>query len=165
MTKYKVLFVCLGNIVRSPLAEHIFRDMLVQEGLSDKYEVASAGIEAWHVGEKPDPRMLRVAAQKGLTYTNKAKQITRAELSSYDMILAMDFDNLSALLRMADGDLPTDHIYLLRDFDPQSKKGLPVPDPYYGGFSGFETVFDIIKRSCRGLLDSLEREKRIGEKR
>ncbi len=158
MTKKKILFVCLGNIVRSPLAEHIFRDMVSEEGLGDRYETASAGIEAWHIGEAPDARMINVAAQRGMHYTGSAKQITRADLTAYDLILVMDHGILAALLRMANGNPSTQHIRLLRDYDPQSEPGLAIPDPYYGGLNGFETVFDLIKRSCRGLLDALVRE-------
>jgi len=134
--------------------------MITQEGLQDKYESASAGIEPWHVGEPPDPRMVRVAAQHGLNYSGKAKQVNRLDLSSYDMILAMDHNNLSSLLRLADGQPAVQNIHLLRDYDPQSEDGLAIPDPYYGGLDGFETVFDIVKRSCRGLLDALERKDR-----
>jgi protein-tyrosine phosphatase len=165
LTKKKILFVCLGNIVRSPLAENIFRDMVTQEGLQENYESASAGIEPWHVGEPPDLRMVRVAAQRGLNYSGKAKQISRVDLPAYDLILAMDHNNLATLLRLADGQSAAQNIRLLRDFDPQSERGLAVPDPYYGGLDGFETVFDIIKRSCRGLLDVLEREDRQDRRR
>ncbi len=154
--KKRLLFVCLGNIVRSPLAENVFRFIAKQNSLEEKYEVSSGGTDAWHVGETPDPRMVRVAALHGLHYTGKARQVQPKDIQAYDLILAMDLSNLTNLLRMANGSTDKEKIHLLREFDILGTPDSPVPDPYYGGLEGFEEVYHIIERSCQGLLDALE---------
>jgi protein-tyrosine phosphatase len=152
----RILFVCLGNIVRSPLAENMFRHLAEQEGLGDKYEVDSAGTSAYHVGESPDPRMRRVAAGRGFEYTGRARQVSRSDLEDFDLVIPMDSSNRDALLELTRNQGQEDKLYLMRQFDPQGGPEAPVPDPYYGGIDGFENVFNIVQRSCQGLLDALE---------
>lgn len=154
--KTKILFVCLGNIVRSPLAENLFRHLAQKANLSHKYEVDSAGTGAWHVGEPPDERMVRVAAQHGLNYTGSARQFTRDDFDQFDLIIPMDRDNRAHLFGIAHGSQEQEKIHLLREFDPHGSLNAGVPDPYYGGIDGFEQVYAIIERSCRGLLMALE---------
>lgn len=154
--KTKILFVCLGNIVRSPLAENLFRHLVQKAGLSHKYEAASAGTGAWHVGEPPDERMVRVAARHGLHYTGSARQFKQEDFARFDLIIPMDRDNRAHLFSMARGATEQEKIHLLREFDPQGSLNAGVPDPYYGGMDGFEEVYTIIERSCRGLLLALE---------
>ena len=152
----KICFVCLGNIVRSPLAENIFRYLVSDAGLDDRYQLDSAGTGVWHVGEPPDRRMRRVAASHGYKYAGIARQITRADFDEFDWIIAMDSDNKTKLINLADTPEKAAKVRLLREFDPQGGPNAAVPDPYYGGIDDFEEVFQIVERSCRGLLEALE---------
>lgn len=154
--KKKVLFVCLGNIVRSPLAENIFKNLVNQAGLTNEYLVDSAGTGSWHVGESPDSRMIRVAAQHGLRYSGRARQVTRRDLDEFDYLIAMDRDNRANLFSLVQNPEQQAKIYLLREFDPQSHQNAEVPDPYYGGIEGFERVYEIVERSCQNLLQAIE---------
>jgi len=155
----KICFVCLGNIIRSPLAENLFRYLVKTAGFGNKYEIDSAGMDSWHVGEKPDRRMRRVAASHGFKYSGRARQFQKLDLDLFDLIIAMDSSNRRALLSLADKPEQRDKIFLLREFDPLGGPDLPVPDPYYGGIDGFEDVYRIVERSCQGLLDYLEDSK------
>jgi len=157
--KTKIIFVCLGNIVRSPLAENMFRHLAEKRGVADRYEVDSAGTSAYHVGESPDPRMRRVAEQRGFRYDGRARQFTPPDLAKFDLVIAMDQSNASELRRMARTKEEREKIHLLLEFDPQSSPGDAVPDPYYGGIDGFGKVFDLVERASRGLLDALENGK------
>lgn len=152
----RICFVCLGNIVRSPLAENMFRHLSGQVGLSHKYVVDSAGTSGWHVGEQPDRRMRRVAAGHGFNYDGRARQFKQSDFDDFDLVIAMDSSNRSDLQRMARDDAQAAKIHLMREFDPEGSPSAPVPDPYYGGIDGFEDVFQIVRRSCQGLLDALE---------
>ncbi len=150
-----VLFVCLGNICRSPLAEGVLRNLIDQAGLSERFEVDSAGTGDWHVGEPPDARATMVAKQHGVELDGRARQITGEDLAHCDYVIAMDRENLRNLERMADTSGSDAQIRLLRDFDPE-EDGDEVPDPYYGGASGFETVYAMVHRSCRELLEKIQ---------
>jgi protein-tyrosine phosphatase len=154
----KVLFVCLGNICRSPAAEGAFLHIVREAGLEDEFVTDSAGTGAWHVGEQADERMRRAAARRGITLPSVARQVTRGDFDRFDLIVAMDSTNLATLERLA----PSAHrgkIRLFREFDPESGGG-DVPDPYYGGPDGFEEVLDIVTRTARALLDELRGAKR-----
>jgi protein-tyrosine phosphatase len=156
-SKKRICFVCLGNIVRSPLAEHMFVHQTRKRGLENKYEVCSRGTGSWHVGEEPDPRMRRVAARKGLNYTGRARQFQRGDFDRFDLVIAMDQENLQSLQELVNNEEDRAKIRLLREFDPHGGPGAGVPDPYYGGIDGFEEVFAMVDRSTRALLDALER--------
>jgi protein-tyrosine phosphatase len=149
-----VLFVCLGNICRSPLAEGIFRDLVEKAGLSDSFHIESAGTGGWHVGEPPDSRATMVASRYGVVLDSRAQQVTEEHMARFDYVIAMDRDNLSALERMASTSGAAPELHLLREFDP-ARSGDEVPDPYYGGASGFETVYEMVYRSCEGLLEHI----------
>ena len=155
MKPQRILFVCLGNIVRSPLAENMFRHLAEQAGLADRYEVDSAGTGGWHVGERPDRRMRQVAARHGFRYDGRARQFQRSDFDHFDLIIAMDAQNRADLRRLARSPEDEAKIHTLREFDPHGGPTAPVPDPYYGGIDGFEEVYTIVERSCRGLLDAL----------
>lgn len=155
----KVCFVCLGNIVRSPLAENIFRQLVDKAGLRGKYEVDSAGISAWHVGEKPDSRMRRVAASHGFEYSGRARQFQPEDFDRFDLVVAMDTSNRKNLIDLIEKPEHQEKIQQMRAFDPQGGADMAVPDPYYGGIDGFEEVYQIVERSCRGLLETLENGK------
>jgi len=149
-----VLFVCLGNICRSPLAEGVFRHLVDEAGLSDRFEIDSAGTGGWHVGERPDARAEMVATQHGVALECRARQVTDEDLLHFDYIVAMDRENLRKLERMAAAVGSDAEVALLRAYDPDSD-GDEVPDPYYGGASGFETVYEMVHRSCAALLHRL----------
>ncbi len=155
----RICFVCLGNIVRSPLAEHTFAYLAGQAGVAHKYEVDSAGTSAYHVGESPDPRMREVARGHGLIYDGRSRQFRRDDFSNFDLIIAMDTQNRRDLRSLAPSAEAGNKIRLMREFDLQSEPNDSVPDPYYGrGIEGFENVYQIVQRSCLGLLESLENE-------
>jgi len=148
----RVLFVCLGNICRSPLAEGVFKHLVEEAGLGDRFDIDSAGTASYHVGDSPDPRTTAVARGRGIALTSRARQIKSADLKSFDYVIAMDSDNRHDIERLVGGQAPRAHIHLLREFDPATGDDRDVPDPYYGGARGFENVHDIVERSCRELL-------------
>lgn len=150
----RVLFVCLGNICRSPLAEGVFRHLVDDAGLSERFEIDSAGTGSWHVGERPDARAAMVASEHGVELDSRARQVTEQDLHDFDYVIAMDRENLRSLERMAGASGCDAELSLLRAYDPDPD-GDEVPDPYYGGVSGFENVYDIVARSCEGLLTRL----------
>jgi protein-tyrosine phosphatase len=154
--KTRICFVCLGNIVRSPLAEHLFEHVAKDAGLADQFDVDSAGTGSWHVGERPDGRMRRVAAGYGLKYDGRARQFQTSDLDRYDLIVAMDRDNYAHLLSMVHTPEQQRKLRLMREFDPLGGKYAAVPDPYYGGIDGFEETYRIVERSVRGLLEALQ---------
>ena len=128
---------------------------LVDEaGLSGRFAIDSAGTGSWHVGERPDARATLVAEHHGVTLECRARQVTAEDLSRFDYVIAMDRENLQTLRRMADAGGSEARVQLLRDYDPLGE-GEDVPDPYYGGASGFETVYEMVYRSCEGLLRTL----------
>jgi protein-tyrosine phosphatase len=155
MKQERILFVCLGNIIRSPLAENLFLQVARERDLADAFDVDSAGTSSYHIGESPDTRMRRTAAAHGYQYDGRGRQLTLQDLDEFDWIIAMDQENARAIRRMADGrDLDT-KLRLMREFDPQAGGDLDVPDPYYGGPDGFERTFEIVERSVRSLIDEL----------
>lgn len=152
----RICFVCQGNIIRSPLAEHIFLQLADEKGVVDKYFVDSAGTIAYHAGERPDRRMRQVAAERGLVYSGRAKQFKRDDFARFDLIIAMDKANRQSLQGWTVTTEQDNKIHLMREFDSQGEPNLDVPDPYYGGPDGFISTFKIVKRSCEGLLEELE---------
>ena len=150
-----VLFVCLGNIVRSPLAEHLFRKYLLETPELQTTEVDSAGTSLWHLGDSPDSRMRSTAAKHGLNYDGRARRVTHDDLTSFDLIIAMDESNYAALSLMSDDPDELDKLHLLREFDPEKGQDLAVPDPYYGGEDGFERAYQIIDRSVKALIEAI----------
>jgi protein-tyrosine phosphatase len=157
----KVLFVCLGNICRSPLAEAVFRDLVAREGLQARFRVESAGTASYHVGEPPDPRTRAVAEQRGIRLASRARAIRRQDLAEFDYILAMDADNLAGVQRLADASGEGAEVHLLREFDPEAGGDLAVPDPYYGGPEGFEHVQAVVERACAGLLEHIRSQRTL----
>jgi len=149
-----VLFVCLGNICRSPLAEGIFHHLVDEAGLSERFNVDSAGTGSWHVGELPDARASMVASQHGVELTTRARQLTPEDMQRFDVVIAMDHENLRNIERMADAAGSEARIKLLRAYDSDGD-GEEVPDPYYGGASGFENIYEMVRRSCQVLLEEL----------
>jgi protein-tyrosine phosphatase len=152
----RILFVCLGNIIRSPLAEHIFIHLARQHGVGERYSTESAGMGSYHVGESPDPRMRRVASEFGLNYDGRARQFSPVDYDRFDLIIPMDLDNQADLFKLTRNQKDEKKIITLRTFDPQGGPSDGVPDPYYGGVDGFYDTYKVVERSCQGLLDALE---------
>jgi len=149
----RLLFVCLGNICRSPTAEGVMRDLVDQAGLSEQIAIDSAGTGHWHVGEPPDPRAADAAAARGIQLEGKARRFRGDDFQDFDLILAMDESNREELLELAPDAAARDKVRLLREFDPASPgEDLDVPDPYGGGSRGFEVVLDQVTAACQGLL-------------
>lgn len=155
--KIGVLFVCLGNICRSPLAEALFREAVREEGLADRFRIDSAGTSGYHDGEPPDARTTATAQRRGVTVGGVSRRVTAADVDAFDYLVVMDADNLREVRRLTGGrEAPT--VVRLREFDPQASGDLDVPDPYFGGPDGFDRVHDIVERSARGLLAHIRRE-------
>jgi protein-tyrosine phosphatase len=151
----RVLFVCLGNICRSPAAEGVFLHLLAQEGLDGRFVVDSAGTGGWHVGKPADRRMREAAERRGIHLPSRARQLDAGDLSRFDHILTMDASNLAdvrALAREVGG--ASARIEPLVRYC-RSLRASEVPDPYYGGPEGFEQVLDLLDDACGGLLDAL----------
>lgn len=148
---YRILFVCLGNICRSPLAEAIMRQLLAEDPVaSSRIEVDSAGIGGWHQGELADPRMRAHAARRGIEMTHRARQVTDRDFDTFDLIIAMDDGNYEALRELAPTLEQQAKVVRMADYLEQ----MPwdhIPDPYYGGASGFELVLDLLTEACTRL--------------
>ena len=153
----KVLFVCLGNICRSPTAHGVFEVMLESEGLSSIVSVDSAGTGAWHAGHSPDGRAQETAKSRGFDLSHiRARQVETEDFESFDYILAMDKTNLADLLDQSPEAYKA-KIKLFLSFG-QDTKISEVPDPYYGGVKGFDTVLDLVENACLGLLDEIKKK-------
>lgn len=150
----RILFVCLGNICRSPTAEGVMRGLVAEAGLSDEIEVESAGTGDWHLGDPPDPRAVAAAAARGVELTGAARQFDRDDFEDFDLLVAMDRSNRDALLATAPDEKAAAKVRLLRTYGDGD--GLDVPDPWYEG--GFDEVLDIVERSCGALLAELQAE-------
>lgn len=151
----RVLFVCLGNICRSPMAEGVMRHLVEQRGLSEQIEVDSAGTSRYHIGEQPHTGTLRVLREHGISLRHAARQFTRDDAEQFDVLVAMDAANITDMQQM----LPTKDtakIHYLLDFIPDGPRGRGVPDPWYTG--DFEEVYDLVTEACEGLLTHIETE-------
>jgi protein-tyrosine phosphatase len=153
----RILFVCLGNICRSPTAEGVMKHVLHEEGLDDRIEVDSAGTGGYHIGKPPDERATEAASKRSIVLEGAARQFGPDDFDSADLILAMDEENRRDLLDIAPDDEARAKVRMLREFDPSSVESgdLDVPDPYYGCEQGFEHVLDLVEAATRGLVDEL----------
>lgn len=152
----KVLFVCLGNICRSPAAEGIFRHLVNQEGMSEEVIVASCGIGDWHLGQLPDPRIRSAASNRGISLTSKAKPFITNFIEEYDYILAADNEILEFLHQHAKTPEQKAKLHLMTAFSKIHKGGI-IPDPYYQGSAAFDHILDILEDSCKGLLQHIKK--------
>ena len=157
MKKINVLFVCMGNICRSPTAQGVFERVVREAGLQGRIEVDSAGTHAYHVGEGPDRRSQEAALRRGIDLSaQRARQVTDHDFLAFDYVLAMDAANDSALLARCDAEHRS-RVRRFMEFAPDSG-ATEVPDPYYGGGRGFEQVLDLVEQASAGLLASIRRD-------
>ncbi len=162
MSQVRLLFVCMGNICRSPTAEAVMRDLVTQAGLERAVEVDSAGTGGWHAGDPPDGRSVAAAARRGIAVGGAARQVALADFEAFDLLLVMDHANARELRARAPHAGGAEKVRLLREFDPAFAGELEVPDPYYGGGEGFDLVIDLVESACRGLLDDVRLRLRAG---
>ena len=154
--KMKLLFICLGNICRSPAAEGIMRQMVEERALSNDIIVDSAGIGSWHVGEMPDPRMRKHAARRGYDLSPlRARQFRSDDFQKFDYIIVMDEENYHDVMERGGVYADARKVLRMKDYFIRYKGQQSVPDPYYGGAEGFEQALDLIEDGCEGLLKDL----------
>ncbi|HZX72865.1 MAG TPA: low molecular weight protein-tyrosine-phosphatase [Cyclobacteriaceae bacterium] len=149
----KVVFVCLGNICRSPLAEAIFKNKVLGRGIHDSFEAHSCGTANYHVGDSPDPRTIRNAKKNGVLIEHVGRQLCEEDIAYFDYIFVMDKSNYSNVLRLENAKQNEHKVHMLRTFD--TIKGDEVPDPYYGQEKDFQEVFEILDRSVEGAIHFL----------
>jgi len=154
---YKICFVCLGNICRSPTAEGIFQHLVNERGLDSYFYIDSAGTSAFHIGEPANSKSQKVANEHGVQLRSRARRFEADDLEEFDLILAMDHENFDNIKQLDSANNYSEKIKLMREFDPKPGDKA-VPDPYYGGMDGFQNVFDVLKRSSETLLDQLEQQ-------
>lgn len=153
----KVLFVCLGNICRSPLGEAILKHKVKERGLEKSFKIASSGTSNYHIGANADSRSIAVAKSMGISIDHCVTQIAEADLDEYDYIIAMDHGNLHNVLKLSRDNNHRARVFLIRDYDPEGRgEGLEVPDPYYGEPKHFKEVYDMLDRSIEKFLDFLQ---------
>jgi protein-tyrosine phosphatase len=156
----RVLFVCLGNICRSPLAEAVFRHEVRERGVEGRFEIDSAGTSGYHDGAAPDRRSTETARGRGIELAGQSRRVTGEDLARFDYVIAMDAENEAELRALAARTGGGARVHRLREWDPEAGDG-DVPDPYYGGPRGFEDVHDIVERAASAFLDHLLREHRL----
>lgn len=159
MRPTRIVFVCLGNICRSPLAESVFRHLARERGVESHFEVDSAGTSGYHDGEGPDERSVATARLRGIEVAGVSRKLVADDLHRFDYVIAMDAQNRRDIAGLQEAAGGPARVHLLREWDPEAEDG-NVPDPYSGGQRGFERVQDIVERSCAALLDDLLRERR-----
>lgn len=155
MGKKKILFVCSGNICRSPLAHRLFERILEESNDSNNFEVDSCGTGAWHEGQNADARMRDTAQKHGWKLVKYARQFQKSDIGDFDYLIAMDTSHFDFIKHQMKNESFKEKLFLMRDFDNE-EEGTDVPDPYYGGTHGFENVYTMIDRSCRNLYKHIK---------
>lgn len=156
--KQRILFVCLGNICRSPAAEAVLKMLIEREALGEDIYVDSAGTYGGHAGERSDSRMRRAAAARGIDMPHLARQVREADFDRFDRIIAMDDNNYEALFRLAPDREAQNKIFRFREYLRRHTDWSYIPDPYYEGHEGFELVLDLLEDGCATLVEELKRE-------
>lgn len=152
----KVLFVCLGNICRSPLAEAVFNHKIKQLHLQHRISADSCGTGDYHIGDQPDPRTIKTAQKNGVEIWHQARQLSAQDLTGFDYLFAMDEQNKRGILRLPDAGKHSHKIKLMREFDPQGQGD--VPDPYYGTMNDFQHVFEMLDRTLDVFIESIKHD-------
>ena len=153
--KIRILFVCLGNICRSPAAEGILKAMVEEKGLQDDFYIDSAGIGNWHVGDLPDRRMRHHGMLHGYDFASRARQVCSADFERFDLIIVMDDDNYYDIKRFATMPGDMDKVHLIHDYFIRYKGRQYVPDPYYGDDSDFELAINLLEDACQGIIEEV----------
>lgn len=162
MDKTKILFICLGNICRSPAANAIMQKYVDMAGLTDRFYIDSAGIGSWHVGQLPDKRMRQHGAKRGYNINHIARQFDdKHDFNDFDYIVVMDDENYKNICWQAHNDTERNKVIRMADYLIKYKGRHDVPDPYYGGDKDFELALDLIEDGCRGILDSITNKTEI----
>lgn len=161
INKYNILFVCLGNICRSPAAQGVMQRMVDERGLSDRFHIDSAGTGGWHIGDLPDKRMRVHARPRGYELTHRARKVQPADFEDFDLIVGMDAANVDDLCRMAATPEQQRKVVMMGDYIRLYPHYDHVPDPYYEGSEGFELVLDLLQDACGHLLDEIMKQNNI----
>ena len=156
--KHTVLFICLGNICRSPAAEGIMKSLVEKEEMSDDFFIDSAAIGSWHIGQLPDSRMRKCGAEHGYRFDSHARQFQKSDFQHFDLIVVMDNENYRAITSMASSQADKDKVVRIADYLTHHREYTTVPDPYYGDYSDFELVIELLEDACQGLLDSIKEQ-------
>lgn len=156
--KHTVLFICLGNICRSPAAEGIMKSLVEKEGMSDDFFIDSAAIGSWHIGQLPDSRMRKCGAEHGYRFDSHARQFQKSDFQHFDLIVVMDNENYRAITSMASSQADKDKVVRIADYLTHHREYTTVPDPYYGDYGDFELVIELLEDACQGLLDSIKEQ-------
>ena len=161
--KYSVLFICLGNICRSPAAQAVMQRMVDERGLSDRFFIDSAGTGGWHIGDLPDKRMRVHARPRGYELTHRARKVQSSDFEDFDLIVGMDAANIDDLCSLAATIEQQDKVVMMGDYIRQYPNYDHVPDPYYEGSEGFELVLDLLEDSCDNLLNRIIEQNKISK--
>ena len=161
--KYSVLFVCMGNICRSPAAQAVMQRLVDERGLTDRFYIDSAGIGAWHIGDLPDKRMRVHARPRGYELTHRARQVQSGDFEDFDLIVGMDAGNVDDLRYKAATIEQQDKVVMMGEYIRQYPNYDYVPDPYYEGSEGFELVLDLLEDSCDNLLNRIIEQNNISK--
>jgi protein-tyrosine phosphatase len=161
--KYSILFVCLGNICRSPAAQAVMQRLVDERGLTDRFYIDSAGIGAWHIGDLPDKRMRVHARPRGYELTHRARQVQSGDFEDFDLIVGMDAGNVDDLRYKAATIEQQDKVVMMGDYIRQYPNYDYVPDPYYEGSEGFELVLDLLEDACDNLLNRIIKQNNISQ--
>ena len=161
--KYSVLFVCLGNICRSPAAQAVMQRLVDERGLTDRFYIDSAGIGAWHIGDLPDKRMRVHARPRGYELTHRARQVQSGDFEDFDLIVGMDAGNVDDLRYKAATIEQQDKVVMMGEYIRQYPNYDYVPDPYYEGSEGFELVLDLLEDACDNLLNRIIKQNNISQ--
>ena len=161
--KYSVLFICLGNICRSPAAQAVMQRMIDERGLSDRFFIDSAGIGGWHIGDLPDKRMRVHARPRGYELTHRARKVQGYDFEDFDLIVGMDASNIDDLCHLAATVEQKDKVVMMGDYIRRYPHYDYVPDPYYEGSEGFELVLDLLEDSCDNLLNQIIKQNNISQ--
>ena len=159
--KYRLLFICLGNICRSPAAQAVMQKLVDERGLRDRFYIDSAGIGGWHVGDLPDKRMRKHAHPRGYVVNHRTRQVQASDFEDFDLIVGMDAENVDDLRSMAATIEQSDKVVMMGDYISKYPNYDHVPDPYYEGSEGFELVLDLLEDSCVNLLNSIIEQNNI----
>ena len=161
--KYSLLFICLGNICRSPAAQAVMQAMVDERGLTDRFYIDSAGIGGWHIGDLPDKRMRVHARPRGYELTHRARKVQSSDFEDFDLIVGMDAANVDDLRELAASPQQMDKVVMMGDYLRRFPHHDYVPEPYYEGSEGFELVLDLLEDSCDNLLDQIIKQNNISK--